>query len=278
MIQNPVLRKELMTRWRLRKGAPGRLGMAIAILVGIGVFHWYFLDWLMNENRGSYSKDVWQWVIALQYTLICLITPAIAANAISQEREQQTWDMLIFTRLKPAEIILGKLMGRMLPTLALLALCLPLTLLCAFVSVANPALPSGGATFWSGSVTVGEMLAAYAVMLVSALFYTTLGLFLSWCFRKTLYALMMAYTIVIGGLLIGTALLAAAVQMFVQDFRIAEHFFAFWINPAYLMTQVMSPVRPYGEIYMACGLLIYLILTALMLWRMIVGFRRFARE
>lgn len=277
MISNPVLRKELMTRWRLRKNAPGRLGALIAILVGMGLFHWFFLNWLMNTNRGTQGKETWQLVVCLQYLLLCLMTPAIAANAITQEREQQTWDMLVFTRLKPAEIILGKLMGRMLPSLALLLLCLPLTLLCAFVALSERGLVSYPSdTYWSG-ITTGQFLGAYAVMLVTALFYTTLGLFLSWCFRKTLYALMMSYTVVVGGLTIGTMLITVAVSMFVQDFRFSEHFFVLWLNPVYLMWRAISPDNN-GPFYMLCGLLIYLVLTALMLWRMVTGFRRFASE
>lgn len=280
MISNPVLRKEMMTRWRLRKGAPGRLGALIAILVCIGLFHWYFLDWLTNADRHpshGWDKNVWYWVIGLQYTLLCLMTPATAANAITQEREQQTWDMLVFTRLKPAEIILGKLMGRMLPSLALLTLCLPLTLLSAFVSQVNSGNFGPNADYFSYSVSFGEFLAAYAVMLVTALFFTTLGLFLSWCFRKTLYALMMSYTVVVGGLTIGTTMLTIAFSMLVQDHNFPEHFIGMWINPVYMMWQALEPSKD-GPLYLICGLLIYLLLTALMLWRMIAGFRRFARE
>src|SRR5262249_47625039 len=111
MIQNPVLRKELMVKLRLRPGAHAQNGVIIAIVLLIGLFHFYFIDWLLKDNRGDNGRTTFMWFVCLQYALICLITPAIAANAITQEREQQTWDMLLFTRLTPTEIILGKLMG-----------------------------------------------------------------------------------------------------------------------------------------------------------------------
>jgi ABC-type transport system involved in multi-copper enzyme maturation permease subunit len=282
MIQNPVLRKELMVKLRLRRGAHAQNGVIIAIILLIGIFHLYFIDWLLKDNQGDNGRTTWAWFVCLQYTLICLMTPAVAANAITQEREQQTWDMLIFTRLTPMEIIFGKLMGRLLPSLGLLILCFPLTLMCVIVSY----LGLDGS--WSGLagaadgqqyvVTPGEFFGAYAVMFLTAICFTTLGLFLSHCTRRTLYALMLSYTIVVGGLLIGTMMLTGALQMFVRDFGFFERFPLLWINPAYLMMQVMSPVKPYGGVYLMGGLILYLVFTLLMIWRMIAGFRRFSTE
>ena len=279
MIQNPVFRKEMLVRFRLRPGATAQLGVVIAIGIGIALFHWLFIR-NMLDARVVRGKEAWQWLVGIQYAIICLMTPAIAANAITQEREQQTWDMLIFTRLKPSEIIMGKLFGRMIPTFALLALCFPLTLCCMIVSyMARDGSWRGFPSDYNQEVVAaGQFLGTYVVMLVTALFYTTLGLFLSYRTRRTLYALMGSYTTVIGGLLIGTGMITVALSSIVHDYRFSEHFFLLWINPAYMIAQAISPFETYGTAYLIGGLTIYIALTALMLSRMILGFRRFSVE
>jgi hypothetical protein len=64
------------------------------------------------------------------------LVPALIAGTIAGERERQTWDALVLTRLLPKDIIWGKLLARLFP-LALLTLVLaPVAI--AFVIKAGP--------------------------------------------------------------------------------------------------------------------------------------------
>ena len=55
------------------------------------------------------------------------------------------------------------------------------------------------------------------VILISALFYTTIGLFMSWMMKRTVYAIMMSYTFVIGFLMIGTTLITSILSLNLSD-------------------------------------------------------------
>ena len=51
-----------------------------------------------------------------------------------------------------------------------------------------------------------------------------------------------------------------------------------WFNPIQMILEVMTPSRTLDSLNLIYGLIGYAALTALMLWRMISGFRRFAFE
>src|ERR1043166_5064031 len=106
-----------------------------------------------------------------------MLAPALTANAISQEKEQQTWEMLLFTLLSGPEILLGKLMARIIPMLALVGAFFPFMLFC----------------FARGTLGPGVFLTTYAVLAVWIFFLTVVGLFMSWAFRKTATSIATSY-------------------------------------------------------------------------------------
>ena len=272
MINNPVLRKELFMRLRLRQTVQVRTGILLAILFSLGTFYYFVIRFLLSDTNADSGTTAWRWIMVLQYALIILITPAVTANAITLEKEQQTWDMLLYTNLTPGEIIFGKLIARLALLCLLIVLFLPLSLFSWMHSVV---LGASG----SDAVSVGQFTLTYVVLLVSMFFISTAGMFLSFYLKRTLYSIMGAYTFVVGGLIIGTALVTfILMQLFVND-RLLEYCPLMWINPVMLMEQALSPGSfPNGRLYLIFGLLSYVVLSLLMLWRMIYGFRRFATE
>src|SRR5207245_411787 len=113
--------------------------------------------------------------------------PVIAANAITREKEQQTWEMLCFTSLHAGEIILGKLMARLILMLGIIVLLLPAAFFCwGHATLLN--------TSTAAYANAGKFVITQLVVFISALFYTTFGLFMSWAMKRTLYAIMMSYT------------------------------------------------------------------------------------
>jgi len=70
-------------------------------------------------------------------TFLCpALMPALIAGAIAGERERQTWDALVLTRLRPAEIIWGKLLARLFPVALLTLVLAPMAI--AFLIKAGP--------------------------------------------------------------------------------------------------------------------------------------------
>ena len=268
MINNPVFHKEIR-RLRLRQSNVARSAIAVIALVMLGLVYWLVHWGLSNEPGASAGRTAWMILVSVQYLLICLVAPAIAANAITQEKEQQTWDMLLHSRLYPAEIILGKLVARLIAVVVLILAFLPLAIYCWF----HAAREGVGSYHY---ITPARFLAAYGVMFISAVFFTTVGLFLSWLLDRTLYAIMLSYTFVVGGLCIATFLVTAALSSLVSDYRFFEKCPLMWVNPAAMMSNALSSDNINDTLFMVYGLLCYVILTLILLWRMINGFRRFA--
>lgn len=273
MIGNPVLYKELFMRMRLRQMPLGaRIGIGVFVLACIALCYGTIGKVLIDNPTEDVGRTAWGWCIALQYTLVCLIAPVITANCITQEKEQQTWEMLVFTRLTPGEIILGKLIARLAVVFLILALFFPLTLFCWVHSAVLD-------THVAGSSRLAEFLMTYAVIVISTVFFATFGLFASWQLRKTLFAIMLSYTFVIGFLLIGTSLIYIALQSRFSDSNFLVKCPLMWINPVYLLYYAAAPDNSANStLFVIYGLLCYVVGTLVLLWRMVLGFYRFSYD
>src|SRR5689334_4335104 len=113
VIENPVFRKEILTKMRSRQSR--NVQMALAGVVILFIFYCYFeaIRYIVRYGGPNAGLDGWQVALVIQAILIWIICPALTSNTISQEKEQQTWEMLIFTLLSPREILLGKLAARL---------------------------------------------------------------------------------------------------------------------------------------------------------------------
>ena len=267
MIGNPVLHKELMMRLRLRQmPLPTKIGIATAVFGGLTLFYGVIGKMLLDSTSESAGHDAWGWSVMLQFVLVCLVAPVITANCITQEREQQTWEMLVFTRLTPGEILFGKLIARLSIVFIGLALLFPIT---AFAWIHYAVMD----THIAGSAKLSEFLMCYAVIVVSAVFYATVGLFMSWQVKKTLYAIMLSYTLVIGFLFIGTGLVYIALQTRFTDSTFLVKCPLMWVNPGYLIGFAFVPdTNSNSNLFVLYGLLCYVAGTAALLWRMTLGF------
>lgn len=271
MIHNPVLRKELLLRFRLRQPTPTRIG--IGALVGLGIlwFYWQGMVWMIGDASPSAGQQAWTVAIVLQYLIICLVAPSLTANAITQEKEQQTWEMLLFTRLQPAEIVFGKLLARLASIGIILGIFLPFTLF-------GWARASVGGVASSDYISPWQFLAAYLLMGISAFFFATIGLFLSLRLKRTLYAIVVSYVLVVGVLCIGTALFASLLSSLTGDYRLLESSPITWLNPIRLIVALFDPTGWQSKVALLGGLFGYTSLSVLMLTYMIVRFRALAYE
>ncbi len=263
MFENPVLRKELFLRLRIRQMSV--LSRWIGSITAGILISWIYISilrWVFTDASSRTGSDVWSACIVLQVAITCLLAPAVAANSITQEKEQQTWDMLIFTRLTPQEIVFGKLIARYAVLIFINMLFMP-------IQLAGWMRSPHDVTFLTFGLT--EML-----LLISGLFFTTFGLFMSWLLNRTLFAIMCSYSFVVGGLIIITSLITAMLSFFAADDMFTKSPLM-WLNPVMMTYEAMNPHDNANTVFfLAFGLLSYLILTALLVWRMVVGFRRFA--
>jgi len=76
----------------------------------------------MSKN----ATQVFKWVSLAQLTMVCVIAPIFAASAITQEKNSQTFNILLTTPLTNGQIVLGSLLSRLYFVLVLLAAGVPL--------------------------------------------------------------------------------------------------------------------------------------------------------
>ena len=108
-------------------------------------------------------------MLILLTLIVLVLAPASTAGAISLEREKQTLDLLITTPISSLAIVLGKLLSALSWILLLLLASIPVTAL----------------VFTFGGVGPDDMVKGYIVLLVTALFYGAVGLFVSALVKRT---------------------------------------------------------------------------------------------
>ncbi|HEX5828620.1 MAG TPA: ABC transporter permease subunit [Candidatus Limnocylindrales bacterium] len=108
-------------------------------------------------------------MLVLLTLIVLVLAPASTAGAISLEREKQTLDLLATTPISSLAIVLGKLLSALSWILLLLLASIPVTAL----------------VFTFGGVAPDDMARGYVVLLVTALFYGSVGLFVSALVKRT---------------------------------------------------------------------------------------------
>jgi len=180
--RNPVLESELKIRMR-----GWRAVMAITMYIGIMLLiaYLYFkitMDNMMRYGGYNYATQsiglqVYSLLAVLQFALILLITPAQTAGAISGEREKQTLDLLLCTKMSSIGIILGKLISSMSFILLLIISSIPLFSL----------------VFLFGGVPPENVAVLFLFYMITAFAVGSIGIFCSAVFKKTVTATVTAY-------------------------------------------------------------------------------------
>ncbi len=197
---NPIIIKELRSRMR---GGRAFITLTI-ILLFLSIFSYAVARLTLAAAQYSgtpVSPQIGQTVFAglafLILFIICAITPAVTANAISDEKEKLTYDMLLTTPLHPVTVLWGKLVASMSYIFLLIFAALPMTSL----------------VFTYGGVTFRDMLKAVGMLLVIAVMIGMIGLFMSALFGKSGRAVASTYIIVLL-LIVGPLFLAAGIGIF----------------------------------------------------------------
>lgn len=81
---------------------------------------------ITQQRIGDLCEQSFNYYLLLQYLVIVLLTPAFVVGSIIEDRQQRTLSLLLTTHLTPREIVLGKLMGRLVPLLSILLAGVPI--------------------------------------------------------------------------------------------------------------------------------------------------------
>ena len=108
---NPILEKEIRTR--LRGARAFQLLFAYVLLQVLIIGGMILMGEAMRSDvpLGEIGQSFWAMTFWMQLGLVTLITPGLTSGLLVAEREQQTLDTILLTGLKPADIVVGKLLS-----------------------------------------------------------------------------------------------------------------------------------------------------------------------
>ena len=194
---NPVYKKELKQSARMPRTAIILLVYnSLMLLFGLFAFYVTF------EGGGRYGSgidysdilSIYAIMTGIEFTLILLITPMLTAGTIAGEREKQTLDILLTTKLSTFQLISGKLASSLSLILLLMMSSLPILAI----------------VFSVGGVTLTDLMQFMLLLFVTSIYIGSIGIFFSVLCRKTTAATVCSY-MALFVLLFGTIAAAGAV-------------------------------------------------------------------
>src|SRR5437762_9101143 len=125
---NPILLRVVETGGKRKRDLFIRCGY-LGLLVLLVVFSLVTAQTGMNgaslADLTKTSANLFQKMSYLQLGLVALLAPVFTAGAITQEKDSQTYDILLATPLTNGQIVLGSLMSRLFFVIALLISGIP---------------------------------------------------------------------------------------------------------------------------------------------------------
>lgn len=125
--------------------------------------------------------QLYSFVAILEFLLLLFIMPALTSGSISGERERQTLELLFTTKMRPADIILGKLLSAVEQLMILVISSLPVVFLC----------------FVYGSVDFLDLGLLMICFVVSAFFTGGIGILFSALLRRSTFSNVCTYGLIL---------------------------------------------------------------------------------
>lgn len=205
---NPVVLKELRGRMR---GARAFIVLSVYLLLLSAFSSLIYVAASETSVRaggqvtvGEIGRTLFAGVVAVEMMLVAFIAPAFTSGAISGEREHQTYELLRTTLLPPLSLVFGKLLSAMAYVFLLLLAAIPLQ------SIA----------FFFGGVAETEVILSFVILMVTALLFSTMGIYFSARAPRTLSASIMTYSVAVF-VMFGLPIIWGAV-MLVLDFSLDQ--------------------------------------------------------
>ena len=236
-LYNPVVASELkikMRGWRTAASVTFYLG--IMLLISYLFFNLTFNNMYSYRNtfdaNNSIGLQIYTMLAILQFALIILITPAQTAGSISGEREKQTLDLLLCTKMPPFSIIMGKLISSM---------SFIFLLIIASIPIFSLALLFGG-------IAPGDIVMLFVFYMITAFAIGSIGIFCSVIFKRTVSSTVVSYlTIFVLGILtviIGASMLSSYYSSYMNTPGGIDPKpytpFVFYLNPAVGLADILA--------------------------------------
>lgn len=185
---NPVLYKELKVRMR-----SWRIVWLILIYLAILAMAALLVLFTTTQRFSPYGMDAsmaigaYTTLAIMQFLLIVFIAPSLTSGSISGERERQTLDLLLCTKMPPRSIIIGKLFSSISQIILLIVASLPIFSIVLLF----------------GGISIMEVFKLFFFYVVVAITMGSIGIFFSTFFKRTTASNVVTYGFILF-LLFGT--------------------------------------------------------------------------
>lgn len=195
---NPVLRNE-------SKIAVRSIKFTMMIFIYISVLSVAVMIYYASINsevflNGLHLESAYTFYVVMataQAILLFFIVPALTATAICSEREKQTLDILLSSKLTPFEIIIGKISASSLKVIILIVSTMPLYAIGALI----------------GGIKLSNILELISFFIINTIFVSTIGVFVSTYIKTSKLSTTLTYGLVLF-IYIGIVAIAFAIFSF----------------------------------------------------------------
>lgn len=183
---NPVVRREAKTtlrNWKIFFAVAGYI-LVVAAVAAIAIWQLMY-----NSYNASFDPseivNVYIGLTILQLALALLMTPSFTASSISGERERQTLDLLLVTKMSPFSIVVGKFFSGLSIIMLIIISTMPIFALIMY--------------FGGTSVVYIVAVTAYMFLICGA--FGSISIFFSTIFKRTVISMVFTYIVI--GILVG---------------------------------------------------------------------------
>lgn len=194
---NPVLRNESKLTARTSRFSLMILIYITVLSVGTLIFYSsYSSEVYVSGINPQGAVTLYIIMAVIQAILLMFIVPSLTATSICSEREKQTLDILLSTRLSPLQIILGKLSASSLKVIMLIVCTIPLYAICGLI----------------GGVKLSNILVLVGSFIINTIFVGAIGVFISTYSKTSKAATALTYALVLF-IFVGTIVIAYIILM-----------------------------------------------------------------
>ena len=179
---NPVLRNESKISVRSIKFTLMIFAYIAVLSVAVMIYYSSVNEAIFSNGLYLESSKLFYVVMALgQAILLLFIVPALSSTAICSEREKQTLDILLSSKLTPFQIIIGKVSASSLRVIILIISTMPLYAI-------------GSLT---GVIKISNILELIVFFIVNTIFVSSIGVFVSTYIKTSKVSTALSYALVL---------------------------------------------------------------------------------
>lgn len=179
---NPVLRNESKISVRSIKFTLMIFAYIAVLSIAVMIYYSSVNEAIFSNGLYLESSKLFYVVMAIgQAILLLFIVPALSSTAICSEREKQTLDILLSSKLTPLQIIIGKVSASSLRVIILIISTMPLYAIGALIGV----------------VKISNILSLIVFFIVNTIFVSSIGVFISTCAKTSKVSTTLSYAVVL---------------------------------------------------------------------------------